>query len=80
MTPVPRGKPVQVDKFPVDGVPRAGVTKLGDCNVTPDKDVAVAPNAIEVVPIVIGVAKFVSSSAKGIGPVCDAKLFGTAIL
>jgi hypothetical protein len=51
-TPVLIGNPVVFVKTPLEGVPSAGVVKVGEVRVTPENVVTVAPNATLVDPIV----------------------------
>ena len=80
VTPVVRGKPVQLVSTPLAGVPKAGVVKLGDTRVNPDTEVVVVPSVREVEPSVIAVAKLLSSWDKGIADVAVANVYGTAML
>jgi hypothetical protein len=51
-TPVLIGNPVVFVKTPLEGVPSAGVVKVGEVRVTPENVVTVAPKATLVDPIV----------------------------
>jgi hypothetical protein len=51
-TPVLIGNPVALVKTPLEGVPSAGVVKVGEVRVTPENVVTVAPKATLVDPIV----------------------------
>jgi hypothetical protein len=80
VTPVVRGKPVQLVSTPLAGVPRAGVVKVGLVRVNPATDVVVVPSVRAVEPSVIAVAKLLSSWDKGIADVAVANVYGTAML
>jgi hypothetical protein len=71
---------VQLVNTPLEGVPNAGVVKVGLVKVKPATVVVVVPSVNAVEPSVIAVAKLLSNCESGIADVAEPNVYGTAIL
>ena len=71
---------MQLVNTPLEGVPNAGVVKVGLVKVKPATVVVVVPSVNAVEPSVIAVAKLLSNCESGIADVAEPNVYGTAIL